>query len=128
MGRDLRLHPEYGVNPTIPTCFYCGKDKNEVALLGANYKGQAPMHMVIDIEPCDECKAKYADYTLLIEVDARYNNVSGQHMKRKPQPTGRWCAIRKECLNIEKPSPIAYVEPETMNQVLSQAKEAEENV
>lgn len=42
---SVRLHPKYGVNPTIPTCFWCGKDKNEIALLGAAYKEEAPMHM-----------------------------------------------------------------------------------
>jgi hypothetical protein len=35
----MRLHNEYGLNPTIPICFFCGESKDEVALLGANYKG-----------------------------------------------------------------------------------------
>jgi hypothetical protein len=52
------LHPKYGVNPTIPICIYCGKEKNEVALLGAAYKEEAPMYMIIDHEPCDSCKKK----------------------------------------------------------------------
>ena len=56
---SIRLHPKYGVNPTISSCIICGKEKNEIALLGATYKEQAPMHMVISIEPCDDCKEKY---------------------------------------------------------------------
>lgn len=32
---SLRLHSKYGVNPTIPTCFYCCKSKNMLILLGA---------------------------------------------------------------------------------------------
>lgn len=61
MSNSIKLSPKYGVNPTIPVCFFCGKPKNEVALLGKmGGRGEdieAPMHMVIDYEPCDECKA-----------------------------------------------------------------------
>ena len=60
MSDSIKLSPKYGVNPTIPVCFFCGKPKNEVALLGKmGGRGEdieAPMHMVIDYEPCDECK------------------------------------------------------------------------
>lgn len=63
---DIRLHKQYGVNPTIPTCFFCGKPKNEVALLGASYPKQAPMHMIVDLEPCDEYKAGMAQGTTLL--------------------------------------------------------------
>jgi len=58
---DLILHKEYGVNPTIPICAFCGEDKNEIALLGAKYKDKAPMHMHIDNEPCDACKKRFDD-------------------------------------------------------------------
>lgn len=117
-GGSISLHPKHGLNPTIPACFYCGKDKDMIALLGAEYKEEAPMHMVIDIEPCDQCKEKYADYTLLVEVKSHDDYLSAQRRKKHPQPTGRWCAIRKECLNIAEPSPVAYVGPETMNFLL----------
>jgi len=58
MGKNLILHKEFGVNPTIPICSFCGEDKNEVVLLGNAYKEEAPMHMQIDNEPCDACKKK----------------------------------------------------------------------
>jgi hypothetical protein len=48
---SLRLHSKHGLNPTIPTCYFCGKEKNELVLLGAAYKEQAPMHMTLDKEP-----------------------------------------------------------------------------
>ena len=38
MKMSLRLHPNHGLNPTIPLCFLCGKEKNEVVLLGSSYK------------------------------------------------------------------------------------------
>lgn len=65
MSGSIRLHRDHGLNPTITQCFFCGKDKNEIALLGAAYKGEAPMHMCIDKEPCDECK-KLMDMGVLL--------------------------------------------------------------
>ena len=65
---SIRLHREHCLNPTILQCFFCGKDKNEIALLGAAYKGKAPMHMCIDKTPCDECKAMMEQGVLLIRV------------------------------------------------------------
>ena len=31
---SILLSPKHGVNPTIPVCFWCGREKNEVALMG----------------------------------------------------------------------------------------------
>lgn len=31
---SIKLSPKHGVNPTIPVCFFCGKPKNEIALMG----------------------------------------------------------------------------------------------
>jgi hypothetical protein len=52
------LSKEHGLNPTMPVCYWCGEETGEVALLGAAYKGEAPMHMVLNKEPCPACKAK----------------------------------------------------------------------
>ena len=75
MGNTIKVSPKYGLNPTIPVCFWCGKEKNEIALLGrisskkivnTAWGGQstkvvdsdmeAPRNMILDYEPCDECK------------------------------------------------------------------------
>ena len=55
----LTLNPEYGLNPTIAVCIICKKEKDMIALLGNACKEQAPMHSVIDFEPCPECREKY---------------------------------------------------------------------
>ena len=34
MENDILLSPKYGVNPTMPVCFWCGEDRGEIALLG----------------------------------------------------------------------------------------------
>ena len=61
---DILLSPKHGLNPTIPICFWCGEEKNEIALMGRigdARKGEdfeAPMHAVLDYEPCDKCREK----------------------------------------------------------------------
>lgn len=58
MSNNIKLSPEHGVNPTIPVCFWCGKEKNEVALLGKIDKEdfEAPRRVILNYEPCDKCK------------------------------------------------------------------------
>jgi hypothetical protein len=91
MSGSIRLHPEFGVNPTIPQCYLCGEDKGEVALLGAAYKGQAPMHMCIDKEPCDNCKGYMKQGVIFVGVvdGANHDN---------PARTGRYCVIKDEAV------------------------------
>lgn len=68
MSKRIKLSEKYGVNPTIPVCFWCGESKNEIALLGRlgdARKGEdieAPKNMVLDYEPCDKCKEKFTKY------------------------------------------------------------------
>lgn len=65
---DIVLGRKTGLNPTIPLCPYCGKEKNEIILTGLSGEkwaeehgynnGQMPMCIYLegDIEPCDKCK------------------------------------------------------------------------
>jgi len=89
-SRDLRLHHQYGANPTIPLCIFCGKEKGEVAMLGAAYKGEAPKHMVIDQDPCDPCKEKMAQGITIIE--------SRQDEDGRPHYTGRYVVLKEEAI------------------------------
>jgi hypothetical protein len=86
---SIRLHPKHGVNATVPICFWCGESKNEIALLGAAYEGEAPMHMVVNLDPCDACAAKMATGITLMEADGD---------ERHPEPTGRWLVLKEEAL------------------------------
>lgn len=111
MSKSIRLHPKYGVNATVSVCFYCQKDKNEIVLLGAACKGEAPMHMILDLEPCDECRAKIGDGVILIEkVDLEKN------------PTGRFIVVRRESwskhFNIPTPEKMAYADRDTFDMLL----------
>lgn len=67
---DIVLSKKWGVNPTIPICWYCNKQKNQVAMLGqqgeklarllGHEDGHMPMatQLPLDYVPCDECRAK----------------------------------------------------------------------
>lgn len=97
----IRLHPKYGLNPTLPVCIICGKDKGEIALLGAAYKEQAPMHMLVDVEPCDDCRKKYLSVgVLLLEVK-----------EDKHTPTGTMSVIKTEAYNeiFKTPAPARHI-------------------
>lgn len=69
MGNSIRLSSKHGVNPTIPICFWCGREKNEIALLG-KLKGdkEAPRNAIINYEPCDDCAAMFEKGILVIGV------------------------------------------------------------
>ena len=90
----MKLSQKHGLNPTIPKCFWCGQDKNEVALLGRlPDDAEAPRNVVLDYEPCDVCKSARAKGITLIEVTE-----SGPSATCRP--TGNWCVIKEEGLRI----------------------------
>jgi len=74
----IRISPKHGLNPTIPVCFHCGQQKNEIALLGKlKNDAEASKYTVLDYEPCDACKEQIkSEYVMLtgvtpIQPDAR---------------------------------------------------------
>lgn len=114
MSKGIRLHKEFGLNPTISVCMVCGEDKNEIALLGAAFKEQAPMHMVASIEPCEKCRKKYledGDGVLLVEASS------------DKVPIGRVMVIKREAFqrvfNIPVPiHRIALIEDEAYSRLI----------
>lgn len=69
---SIKISKKYGVNPTIPICCWCGKEKNEIALLGKITKNrkeiEAPRNMVLDYEPCDTCKKQWDKAVIILSV------------------------------------------------------------
>ena len=95
MGKSINLHPKYGLNPTVCTCFWCGEDTGELALLGAAYPGGAPGRMVMNYEPCPACKEQFAKGITLIETTTRPRE--GQPaIDGTNYPTGRIVVITEE--------------------------------
>lgn len=102
MSNSIRLSPRYGVNPTIPVCFWCGKERGEIALMGHIGDGrkhedfEAPKHMVIDFEPCAECKKNMALGFTVMEVTNRPNSISNMEIQKGIYPTGRFMVLKTE--------------------------------
>lgn len=98
---SIRISEKHGVNPTIPVCFWCGKEKNEIALLG-KLKGdiEAPMHCVLDYEPCEECQKKWNLGVALIGTTKKPLNDTLPPIRNTSNetlyPTGEWLVITKE--------------------------------
>ena len=100
IASSIRLSEKYGVNATIPSCFWCGNLKKEVALLG-KYGGrgqdlEAPMGILLDYEPCDECLENRKLGVTLMEVTTSENFDNQPEIQKGIYPTGKWCIIRKQ--------------------------------
>lgn len=99
---EITLSPKYGVNPTIPVCFWCGEEKNEVALLGRigdsrkHEDFEAPMHIVLDYEPCAKCWENMSKGFTVMEATSRPNSVTNMEMQSGIYPTGRFVVLRME--------------------------------
>lgn len=106
---DIKLSKEHGVNPTIPICFWCGEQKNEIALMGhiGDYrKGEdfeAPKNMVLDYEPCDKCKAEWEQGVAIIEVSGSPLAPGQPAIAEGAWPTGKMVVVREEALNGDFP-------------------------
>ena len=99
---NIRLSKKYGLNPTIPICFWCGEYKNEIALLGQIGDGrkgedfEAPWNMILDYEPCEKCSSNMKLGITVMEV-SYYPLAKGQRQIQKDvYPTGRWCVIKRD--------------------------------
>jgi len=69
MSKTIKVSKEHGVNPTIPICFWCGEETNEIVLLGKlKDDAEAPKNLVINYEPCDKCQELINDGVQLIGV------------------------------------------------------------
>lgn len=110
---NIRLSPRHGVNPTLTCCFFCGKESG-VALLGhlPDFKArknlgediaktlsgpvddrEAPRRLILDREPCDECKGWMEQGIILISVDEA-KTVDRQN----PYRTGGFVVLKEEAV------------------------------
>lgn len=112
MGNSIKISEKYGLNPTIPCCFFCGEQKNEIALLGRLYdpdKGEdieAPRSAVLDYEPCENCKKKFSLGVLVVEVTFDHPKdmrpaISKDLTGAKAYPTGNYVVLRRGVLNVD---------------------------
>lgn len=105
MSKSINLSPKHGVNPTIPLCFFCGKEKNEVALLGKlKNDTAAPMYCLLDYNPCDDCQKLMDKGITLIEATDTPNTENQLEIAPGVYPTGKWHVVSENFIknNISK--------------------------
>lgn len=128
MANNITLSPKYGVNPTMPICFWCGEERGEVALMGRIGDGrkhedfEAPKYMVLDYEPCDECKKNMALGFTVMEATTAPNSVTSVEIQRGVFPTGRFTVIKREAAvrifdGIDTKVGKAFLEQEAFTQM-----------
>ena len=106
MSNSIPLSPKHGLNPTIPVCAWCGKQKNEIALLGkikTSKRGEdpeAPRYSVLDYEPCDECRSNWNLGVPVIEAQLTrpvpYRPPITHRDGEDIYPTGRFVVLKTE--------------------------------
>lgn len=114
MDKSIKLSPKYGANPTMCTCFFCGKETGEIALLGRiperDQNGraipgtdvEAPRNMVMDYNPCQECREEMNRGIPLIGITdkapdnrpAICHTESGVPM----YPSGKWAVVTEDAV------------------------------
>jgi hypothetical protein len=117
VGGGIRLHPKFGVNPSVTLCPICGESVG-VALLGYNKDQEAPRQMVDPFGPCDKCKAMYLkDGVLILECERPKCHEEYPPRERPARYTGRLVVIKVEAWQRlftlpVPPQHIAMMEPE----------------
>ena len=98
---SIRISPKHGLNPTLPICFFCGKERGELALLGhigGKKDEKAPMRAIIDYEPCDECQKLMKRGITLIGVTEKPIIESQPPIQEGLYPTGAFTVVKAESL------------------------------
>ncbi|MCX8074162.1 MAG: hypothetical protein N2749_01060 [Clostridia bacterium] len=133
---EIKLSKKHGFNPSIPVCFWCGKEKNEIALFGELPKDkEAPMKAVYDYTPCRECQKKMAQGILVIEAVLGTEAVKLGNPpidKLGSVPTGRWLVMTRQYFedNVDDEdlkqrilkAGKTLMDPATFTQIVEQAK------
>jgi len=93
---SIHLSEKHGVNPAIPHCYFCNKEKNEIILAGQLKDDvEAPRGKVWNMEPCDECSSLMEQGIILISVaDGEENKPNNDN----PYRTGNFCVIKDEAI------------------------------
>lgn len=98
MSKGIKISPKHGLNPTIPVCFWCGKQKNEIALMGRMENDiEAPKNMVLDYIPCEECQSHMAMGVAVLEASDHPNTEGQPPMQKGVYPTSRFVVVTTEC-------------------------------
>ena len=95
-GDGIRLHPKYGLNPSVGMCFWCGEDTGEILLYGNAVKGEAPMRSVASYAPCQSCASKWEQGFVFLEADTKPISEGQPEISPGAWPTGNYAVINPE--------------------------------
>lgn len=96
---NINISPKHGLNPTMPVCFWCKREKKDVVLLGKlPGDAEAPRHCVLNYEPCDTCKEKWSVGVVVFEVTTTnpHEVPPMRSGKRDFYPTGNYMVLKPE--------------------------------
>ena len=115
----IRLSKEFGVNPSIDTCFICGKETS-IVLFGTSYKDEngktvkAPMKTCTG-NICDNCKQ------IIDEGGIFFISVKDGESGNNPYRTGQFAAVKEEAVQRMFPDfpykKINYIEESAYKQI-----------
>jgi hypothetical protein len=92
MSGSILLSEKHGVNPAVPICFFCGKEKNEIILAGKmSGDKEAPRNCVWNMDPCEACEEYMKQGVILISVKEEDSADS-------PHRTGGWIVVKDSCI------------------------------
>lgn len=96
----IRVSKKHGVNPSLSTCAWCGKEKNEIVLMG-QLKGdaEAPRNVIVNYEPCDECRTEWNRGVAVIEVVHAPLTEGQMGIAKGAYPTGRMVVVKETVFN-----------------------------
>lgn len=136
MSKSIKISPKHGLNPSVTTCFFCGKDTG-VALLG-RLKGdaEAPHRIVADYEPCDDCKALMAQGITLLEATGTPPAPEMPPVQENVWLTGRFMVVKEPAFRNIIDNPVladeiiekgkAFIDHQTFEMLMSQSQHTED--
>lgn len=100
--------PSMGSIPPCRSASGVARTVGEIALLGRiktpeNDDVEAPKRMVLDYEPCEECKAHMEQGFTVMEATSEPNDATNMPFQPGVFPTGRWLVLRQEAKKLVFP-------------------------
>lgn len=111
MNKSIRLHPKYGLNPTMTTCYYCN-EPSKIILVGsgvakfkeaglASSDGEMNHNIgMVNTHPCPKCEGYMKQGIIMISVRddqiEELESANREHRTPDPYRTGGWCVISEE--------------------------------
>lgn len=116
---SIRISEKFGVNPSVDTCFICGKETS-VVLFGTAYKdkngktAEAPRNVCTG-DICDNCKQ------IIEEGGIFFIGVKDGESGNNPYRIGKYAAVKEEAVKRMFPDfpykKINYIEETAYNQI-----------